>query len=212
MVKIYTLSHPVTNEIRYVGKTTETLEKRLKRHFYESKQKSCHRHFWINSLTNEGLIPKIEIVDEVAEDNWQFWETYWISQFKNWGFNLVNLTLGGEGFNWKGKTHSEKSKQKMSESKSGKPSWNKNKNLSESHKVNLSNSHMGKKLSKESINKRNESVRIPVSLIDSSGNVIKNFIGITQASRDLGLAYDQIAKIIETGIPSKKRGYLFRYI
>ena len=29
MVKIYTLSHPVTNEIRYVGKTTETLEKRL---------------------------------------------------------------------------------------------------------------------------------------------------------------------------------------
>ena len=29
------------------------------------------------------------------ENNWQFWETYWIAQFKNWGFNLTNLTSGG---------------------------------------------------------------------------------------------------------------------
>lgn len=71
---------------------------------------------------------------------------------------------------------------------------------------------MGKKLSKESIDKRSESVRIPVALINSEGDVIKNYLGITQASRELGLAHDQIAKIIETGIPSKKRGYLFRYI
>lgn len=212
MVKIYTLSHPITNEIRYVGKTTESLEKRLKRHLIESRQKSCHRHLWINSLINDRLIPKIEILDDVHEENWQLWETYWIAQFKNWGFNLVNLTLGGEGFNWKGKTHKEESKQKMSEAKIGKPTWNKNKNLSESHKNNLSKSHTGKTLSRDSINKRSDAVRIPVALIDSSGNVIKTYLGITQAGRELGLAYNQIAKIIETGIPSKKRGYLFRYI
>lgn len=163
-------------------------------------------------MTNEGLIPKIEIIDEVSEDDWQFWETFWIAQFKIWGFNLVNLTIGGEGFNWKGKTHNENSKRKMSKAKIGKPSWNKNKTLNESHKQNLSKSHMGKKLSKESIDKRSESVRIPVALINSEGDVIKNYLGITQASRELGLAHDQIAKIIETGIPSKKRGYLFRYI
>ena len=26
-----------------------------------------------------------------------FWETYWISQFKTWGYNLINYTEGGDG-------------------------------------------------------------------------------------------------------------------
>jgi Uri superfamily endonuclease len=32
MVKTYTLSHPITNEVRYVGKTVESLNERLRKH------------------------------------------------------------------------------------------------------------------------------------------------------------------------------------
>jgi hypothetical protein len=28
---------------------------------------------------------------------WGFWEIYWINQFKTWGFELKNLTNGGDG-------------------------------------------------------------------------------------------------------------------
>jgi hypothetical protein len=39
----------------------------------------------------------METIDEVDTSNWIFWERYWISQFKTWGFNLVNKNDGGGG-------------------------------------------------------------------------------------------------------------------
>lgn len=36
------------------------------------------------------------IIDETLED-WKTLEQYWICQFKSWGFNLTNITNGGEG-------------------------------------------------------------------------------------------------------------------
>lgn len=35
------------------------------------------------------------IVDEV--EDWKYWESYWIEQFKQWGFNLLNKNKGGGG-------------------------------------------------------------------------------------------------------------------
>jgi hypothetical protein len=93
-IKIYTLSHPITNEIRYVGQTKNTLEERLKGHL-KSKEK-VYRVYWIKLLIKEGLIPKIEIIEEVEKDEASFSERFWISMFKNWGFRLCNLTSGGE--------------------------------------------------------------------------------------------------------------------
>lgn len=93
-IKIYTLSHPITNEVRYVGQTKKTLEERLKGHL-KSKEK-VHRVYWINSLKKEGLIPKIEILDEVLTKDGSNCEIFWISMFKTWGFKLCNLTDGGE--------------------------------------------------------------------------------------------------------------------
>lgn len=43
-----------------------------------------------------GLKPIIEIIDEVPVSEWEFWEIYWISQFKTWGFDLTNGTEGGD--------------------------------------------------------------------------------------------------------------------
>ena len=36
-------------------------------------------------------------IDQVEDREWQFWEKYYISLFKSWGFNLTNQNKGGGG-------------------------------------------------------------------------------------------------------------------
>jgi len=91
---IYSLSHPITNEIRYIGKANN-LKRRLQSHLYRYER--AHKNNWVKSLQKENLIPKMEVLDIVPNSEWDFWEQYWIAQFKAWGFRLVNLTDGGKG-------------------------------------------------------------------------------------------------------------------
>ena len=134
---IYSLSDPRTNEVRYVGKTKYAdLYKRKKGHINHTIEgRVNHRTAWIQSLLKENLTPTIELIDIVPDEEWQFWEVYWISQIKSWGFNLVNGDnggLGGHRFSietlaemsrsrkgnpgfFKGRKHTEESKQKIRE-------------------------------------------------------------------------------------------------
>jgi hypothetical protein len=92
---IYTLEHPITNEIRYIGKTNSP-KRRLCHHWsvgYKSNNKIGN---WLKSLKKLKLKPIMTIIDETTDD-WQQLEMYWISQFKTWGFKLTNHTNGGEG-------------------------------------------------------------------------------------------------------------------
>jgi len=116
-VFIYFLSD-INGEIRYIGKTKQYLKQRLYAHIVECKtNRKSHKISWIKSLLKNGNKPIINIIDEVPEEEWEFWEQYWISQFKCWGFNLTNLTFGGQGGT--GYKHTNKSKQKMRISKLG---------------------------------------------------------------------------------------------
>lgn len=95
--KIYTLENPITNEIRYVGMTQKSLSERLSSHKSSVKTKTSHVANWIKSLLNENLIPVIKLLDETNTlEKCKELEIYWISQFKSWGFNLTNLSTGGE--------------------------------------------------------------------------------------------------------------------
>ena len=85
---IYTLSDPITNEIRYVGKTKNPSD-RLKGHIKESYKKNTYKNNWVNGLITKNNTPIMEIIDEV-EENWQFWESFYIYLFKSWGFKLTN--------------------------------------------------------------------------------------------------------------------------
>ena len=128
---IYSLSDPNTGEIRYVGKTYNQLRKRLYSHLNECKSgNKSHKINWIKSLLSNNEIPVISIIDTVPTNQWQFWEQYWIEQFKQWGFNLTNIAKGGYDNSYK---RSDKTKEKMRSSKLGTK-------LSVEHKKNISDS------------------------------------------------------------------------
>jgi hypothetical protein len=99
MVFIYTLSSSDSPEnIRYIGKT-KNIKSRLGRHVgnYYLSHEINYKNNWIKSELNKGnkiIISEIDLVDDV---DWEYWEIYWIEQFKQWGFKLTNSTVGGDG-------------------------------------------------------------------------------------------------------------------
>ena len=120
MVKIYTLEDPRNGQIRYVGKTKQTLQMRYYSHvsFYKLQREKSHKNSWILQLLKLGLKPIIKLVEEVNESEWQDTEMYWISQLKVWGYNLTNMTKGGESGNGGkgclGYKHTEEAKRNIS--------------------------------------------------------------------------------------------------
>ena len=115
---IYTLSDD--SGIRYVGKS-DNPEGRFHKHLKECKMKRTHKEKWIFSLKESGKIPILEILDEIEPREWCFFESYWISQLKSWGFDLLNGTSGGEGSDgFRGRKHSEETKEKLRRISSGK--------------------------------------------------------------------------------------------
>lgn len=99
-VYIYTLSHPITNEIRYVGKAVN-IKLRLQSHIDYARSKNKQRPVsdWINSLLKNNLKPLINIIEETNENDWASKEVYWIKSLKEQGKRLLNLTDGGESNN-----------------------------------------------------------------------------------------------------------------
>lgn len=108
---IYKLIDPITNEVRYIGLTINTLKQRLKSHMSDSSK--THKSFWIRKLREENLKPIIEVV----EDNISSYEeaclkeVYYIDLYKE-TCDLTNSASGGN----KNKRMSEETKRKMSES------------------------------------------------------------------------------------------------
>lgn len=176
IVYIYIILNPVTNEVKYVGKTLNT-KRRFYQHLHTKLNSYCSK--WIYSLLEKNIIPEFVIIDEVYEDNWQFYEEYWISQFKSWGFNLTNLTSGGEGCN--NRCVSEQTRKNISINQKGEKGYwfgkkfskehiekiiRKNdkhhffgKTFSEEHKLKLSNVNKGKILSEITKQKISDSLK-----------------------------------------------------
>jgi group I intron endonuclease len=176
MTYIYTLSDET--KIRYIGKT-KSINKRYSEHINQSKNKKTYKEKWINNtLLNGGKII-IEILDvcddEVANDS----EMYWISQFKMWGFKLVNLTNGGDGGSLKGRKRtpmSDETKLKLSKSKKGIPSPNKGKKYDENIRKKMSISKVGHKRSELSKKKQSESNKMIWIIKTPKGDILK-FLG-----------------------------------
>lgn len=92
--KIYVLIHPDTNEINYVGVTTQDNPKmRFYQHIHSAKSKNTVVAKWIYSLIQQGLKPVMDIIDICDETNWEEVERFYINKFKG----LKNQLPGGKG-------------------------------------------------------------------------------------------------------------------
>jgi len=77
MTNIYALLKE--NYVFYIGKTINTYSR-----LHEHKQKY-------------GYDIEMVLLDEVKDSEWVFWEKYYISLFKSWGYILKNKNDGGGG-------------------------------------------------------------------------------------------------------------------
>lgn len=97
-VQIYALIDPRNNQIRYVGKTINTLQNRLREHIWISRteRSKCRRAVWIKELFESNLKPEIVLLETVNENQWRKAEQKWEKDLKNQGFDLLNdLPTGG---------------------------------------------------------------------------------------------------------------------
>ena len=155
MLGIYSYIDKQTNDIVYVGKDSNIdKEKRNKAHFQSSRynKQPINRILQNNPNRYTYQVLAWNVTDP---DTLNALEIQYISLLKP----KFNFTMGGDGVSkgnespMKGKSHSEETKMKISETKKGNSpawnkgtkgimkSWNKGKELSEDHRNNLSKSH-----------------------------------------------------------------------
>lgn len=64
--------------------------------FYIGKTKNTKIRI-LDHKNKFGRDTQIQEIDRVSFNEWKYWESYWIEQFKQWGFNLINKNKGGGG-------------------------------------------------------------------------------------------------------------------
>jgi len=131
MTKIYLIENINNNPNKvYIGKTKTTREQNHKSKF--------------------GLQIKYNIIDEINSLNHKDWEpleTYWIEQFRQWGFEVMNKRKkGGSG----PISHTDISKQKISKGKKGHICYN---NQERNKKISIALQNHSKHYTEEIIQK-----------------------------------------------------------
>lgn len=219
---IYALIDPRNGEIKYVGKTNN-LKKRIREHIRDEENNL--KYTWIKSLKKIKLEPEVLILEETNIEHSNFWEIFWINQCKTWGFELKNMTNGGDGsygvIPWnKGKKgvfkHSEESKKLMSD-------WRKNNTSGDK------NGFFGKKHSEESKKKQREKsslrrwgeefkenrrgIKSPyckkVYQYDLEGKLIREY-DFGKQTKEFGFDPNVVSKVCR-GINKTHKGYIFSF-
>ena len=106
MVKIYKMLYENKPNVIYIGKTTNSIERRFSQHIYVAKKNinKTKVYNWIRKYGYNDL--KIFLICEVRQDKADFAEIEQIRLHKVKGFILKNHTIGGDGIK-KGYKHTE---------------------------------------------------------------------------------------------------------
>lgn len=150
-VTVYGLSSSQDGVIRYIGQTTQSVAKRLDSHLHPTADGKKRRVWkWLQSVMRNDFLVILTVIEENAV--WNESEIRVIAQYRQNGFDLVNLTDGGDGCMgrvWteeqriaaglvhKGKTKSPEHREKIAASLRGKK-------LSDAHRKKVSESMKGK--------------------------------------------------------------------
>jgi hypothetical protein len=153
-------------------------------------------------------------LDLCYNEEWKFWEKYYISLFKSWGFILTNQNNGGGGAT----KFTEETKQKISLAKKGKSnsniSRNKGRIITEEENKKRSLSLKGYKHSENrnnKISKTRKKLKLrykSVIQLDKNKIIIKEFESITEATFKTGIK--GIPNVL-TGRAKTAGGFLWLY-
>lgn len=216
LIKIYTLSSSENEDfIRYIGKTKDKLERRLSGHKSAAKKAlkegdtKNHNYNWMNSVIKNGysiIIKEVDSMEFEIDEDWKWFEAYWISQFKTWGFKLNNLTDGGDGN--QNQYFSKESIEKRTAKIRGIP-------RDEKTRKKISESNKGKKKSKEHIEHTREGIiklqGKPIVQLDlKTGEFIKEWRCIAEAADFYGVDRTSLGRCCQ-GKFKKSAGYLWKY-
>jgi len=217
MTSIYCLEE--NNISFYIGKTTGNWRKRIHQKIH-------------------GEDIKYYEIDKVHNNDWKFWESYWIEQFKCWGFKLENKNNGGGGPSsyteeqkqkmrkphakgtgnkiskaLKGKKRTYEQRKKQSLAKMGK-------SLTFEHKQNISKSNKGRKITwSHKISKALKNIpknypnpnKKPIQQLDLNGTLIKTFPSATDAGKHLNKSGNSIADCA-SGRQKTAYGFKWKYL
>lgn len=120
----------------YIGKTKNT-------------RKNNHKYTFGSQITYDY----IDEVNSLNKQDWKPLETYWIEQFKQWGFEVLNKNNGGGGPSFR----TEDIKQKISEANKGRKLSQFTKDKMRLSKINKPSNHKNCKDSLKSKTKKSES-------------------------------------------------------
>jgi hypothetical protein len=98
--KIYVIKEVNSDEIRYIGLTKNSINRRLNDHIRDKKNK--HKYNWIKKVGKENI--EIVIIEENISSIEEVCvkEVKYISEYRKNGHRLVNISNGGDGnFNFK---------------------------------------------------------------------------------------------------------------
>lgn len=215
-VYIYALCDPITEAVKYIGKTKD-LNQRYSNHLRRNEHNRKSR--WIQGLKKKGLKPILIVLDYVPVSDWDFWEQHYVFLYRSWGFNLHNIELGGgrgKIFSqetlkkksvsatknnpkyWLGKKRSNETKKKISAGNKGKTHTKETKEKlsklfkgrknSPDHIKKISNALTGKKLSDHHKKRLSEghSRKKAIIMCSLDGIFIKEFESMPSALKYLG--------------------------
>jgi len=100
IIRIYTLSDPITGAVRYVGRTVNPLARRLREHLrssYRGKLKDKRKENWFRALEQLGLKPVIAQIDVSDLQGYQAAEKRWVAHYRALCDDLLNVKCGGDG-------------------------------------------------------------------------------------------------------------------
>ena len=203
-VYIYGLKDPRDNQIKYIGKTVD-IDRRIKEHNQIHRNKKSKKNSWITHLIRNGMQPIMEVLEECEESRWVERERYWIRYYKELGFDLKNMTLGGEGNN--GYVFTTEDRLKQSESQKLR------------HKTTPFSMETREKLSKKARQTLNgldnlklgsKKSQIPIIQKTKDGEIIKEWESLQQAADELNIERSNISHCLRGRIKTSG-GFKWEY-
>jgi hypothetical protein len=180
----------------YIGKT-------------KNNRNSNHKRIFGENI----VYVEIDQINSLNRYDWEPLESYWIEQFIQWGFKVLNKNRGGGG----PITHSQKTKHKLKIANIGrsKPEGFSEKlsqiktgiKLSKNHCDKISQGKLGKKQSQSFLDKKYK----PILQLDKNNNLIQEFKSIEEASNSNNKFKRSNISCCLTGFSKTAYGYKWIY-